>query len=65
MFADGLLLSIKLNREVEVMKSSGGGEKGWDPRNLERGESSVKEKVSAWTVTFRHQNIHERNWNSC
>lgn len=47
MFADGLLLSIKLNREVEVMKSSGGGEKGWDPRNLERGESSVKEKVSA------------------
>lgn len=46
MFAEGLLLSIKLDREVEAVKSSGGGEKGWDPKNPERGESSVKE-VSA------------------
>lgn len=59
MFAEDLLLPIKLDGEVEVIKSSGGGEKGWDPRNPGRGEDSVNKKVSAWIVTFWHQNIHE------
>lgn len=47
MFAGGLLLAVKLEGEVEVMKCSGDGEKGWDPGNPERGENSVKKKVSA------------------
>lgn len=47
MFAEGLLLPIKLDGEVEVINSSGGGEKGWDLKNPEREEDSVNKKVSA------------------
>lgn len=46
-FAEGFLLPVKLDGEIEVIKCSGGGEEGWDTRNPERREDSVNKKVSA------------------